>query len=253
MKICSLSSGSRGNSLFIESENTRILVDAGLSCKQIKTRLQSIGIEPQTIQAIIITHAHRDHVSGADVFSYQFDVPIYGHPDTLDTLTYLFKRNNKIIPWTGEFVIEDMILSPFRVSHDAFPTVGYLISANGKTMSICTDLGVVTPEVIENLKLSQFLVIESNHDPDMLANGPYPWELKERISSRVGHLSNHDTGVLLKKVLNGYINKILLAHLSEENNSMEMAKKTVLGYIGEQHESLIDVIEQRKISNIYEI
>jgi len=252
MRICSLSSGSRGNSLFIESESTRILVDAGLSCKQIKTRLQSLEIDPQTIQAIVITHAHRDHVSGADVFSHQFEVPVYGHPDTLDTLTYLFKRNNKIIPWTGEFVIEDMVLAPFRVSHDAFPTVGYLISANGKTMSVCTDLGVVTQEVLENLKLAQFLVIESNHDPDMLANGSYPWELKERISSRVGHLSNHDTGVLLKKVLNGYMNKILLAHLSEENNSTEMAKNTVLEYVGEQHENLIEVIEQRKISKIYE-
>jgi phosphoribosyl 1,2-cyclic phosphodiesterase len=252
MKICSLSSGSRGNSLLIESESTRILVDAGLSCKQIKTRLHTIGIDPQTIHAIVITHAHRDHVAGADVFSDQFDVPIYGHPDTLDTLTYLFKRNNKIIPWTREFVIEDMVLSPFLISHDAFPTVGYLISANGKTMSVCTDLGVVTQEVLENLKLAQFLVIESNHDPDMLANGPYPWELKERISSRVGHLSNHDTGMLLKKILNGYINKILLAHLSEENNSAEMAKNTVLEYIGKQHEHLIDVIEQRKISKVYE-
>ncbi len=253
MRICSLSSGSRGNSLIIESENTRILVDAGLSCKQIKTRLQSIGIDPQTIQGIVLTHAHRDHVSGADVFSFQFDVPVYGHTDTLNTLTYHFKRNNKIIPWTGEFIIEDMVLSPFRVSHDAFPTVGYLISANGKTMSVCTDLGVVTPVVQENLKLSQFLVIESNHDPDMLANGPYPWELKERITSRVGHLSNHDTGVLLKKILNGHMHKILLAHLSEENNSLKLAKDTVLEYIGGQHEDLIDVIEQRKISKIYEL
>ena len=252
MRICSLSSGSRGNSLFIESENSRILIDAGLSSKQLKTRLQSLGIDPQTIQAIVITHAHRDHVSGADVFSSQFSIPVYGHPDTLNTLTYLFKRNKNIIPWTGEFVIEDMILTPFRLSHDAFPTVGYRISANGKTMSVCTDLGVVTPEVQENLKLAQFLVIESNHDPDMLANGPYPWELKERITSRVGHLSNHDTGALLRKILNGYIYKILLAHLSEENNLPKLAKNTVLEYVGVQHEDLIEVIEQRKISKIYE-
>jgi phosphoribosyl 1,2-cyclic phosphodiesterase len=253
MKICSLSSGSKGNSLFIESENTRILVDAGLSCKQIKTRLKSIEIDPQTIQAIIITHAHRDHVLGADMFSHQFEVPIYGHPDTLDNLTYLLKRNNKIIPWTGQFIIDDMTMVPFRVSHDAFPTVGYLIMANGKSMSVCTDLGIVTRVVEENLKLAQFLVIESNHDPEMLENGPYPWELKERISSRVGHLSNHETGELLKKILNGYMNKILLAHLSEENNLASLAKNTVLEYIGGQHEDLIDVIEQRKVSKVYEL
>lgn len=252
MRICSLSSGSKGNSLFIESENSRILVDAGLSCKQIKTRLQAIDIDPQTIQAVVLTHAHRDHVSGADVFSYQFKVPIYGHPDTLDTLTYLFKRNNTIIPWTGDFRIQDMVISPFRVSHDAFPTVGYLISAGRKTISVCTDLGVVTPLVKENLKMSQFLVIESNHDPEMLANGPYPWELKERITSRVGHLSNHETGELLKQILNGHMRKILLAHLSDENNLPELAKGTVLEYIGGKHEDLVDVIKQRKISKVYE-
>jgi phosphoribosyl 1,2-cyclic phosphodiesterase len=252
MRICSLSSGSKGNSLFIESENSRILVDAGLSCKQIKKRLQAIDIDPQTIQAVILTHAHRDHVSGADVFSHQFKIPIYGHPDTLNTLTYLFKRNSTIIPWTGDFRIQDMVISPFRVSHDAFPTVGYLISAGRKTISVCTDLGVVTPVVKENLQMSQFLVIESNHDPQMLANGPYPWELKERITSHVGHLSNHDTGELLKQILNGHMHKILLAHLSDENNLPELAKETVLEYIGGQHEDLVEVIEQRKISKVYE-
>jgi len=252
MRICSLASGSRGNSLFVESENARILVDAGLSALQIKTRLQSINIDPITINAIVITHAHRDHVSGADVFSHQFQVPIYGHPDTLDTLTYMFNRNQKIIPWTGEFTIEDMIISPFRVSHDAFPTIGYRISAREKTMAVCTDLGVVTEEVEQNLKQAQFLVIESNHDPDMLMKGPYPWELKERIASRVGHLSNHDTGVLLKNILNGRMHKILLAHLSEENNLPDLAKNTIIDYIGSQHESLIDIIEQRKVSTLHE-
>ncbi|UCF65466.1 MAG: MBL fold metallo-hydrolase [bacterium] len=252
MRICSLASGSRGNSLFIESENARILVDAGLSALQIKNRLQSIDIDPCTIDAIILTHSHRDHVSGTDVFSHQFQVPIYGHPDTLDSLTYMFKRNQKIIPWTGEFIIEDMIITPFRVSHDAFPTVGYRISAREKTMAVCTDLGVVTEEVEQNLKKAHFLVIESNHDPDMLMNGPYPWELKERIASRVGHLSNHDTGAFLKKILNGRMNKILLAHLSEENNLAELAKNTVIDYLGSQHELMIDIIEQRKVSVMHE-
>jgi len=252
MRICSLASGSRGNSLFVESDHSRILVDAGLSALQIKTRLKSIDVDPHTIKAIILTHAHRDHVSGADVFSHQFEIPIYGHPDTLDTLTYMFKRNQKIIPWTGEFVVEDLIISPFRVSHDAFPTVGYRISEREKTMAVCTDLGVITPEVEKNLKLAQFLVIESNHDPDMLMNGPYPWELKERIASRVGHLSNHDTGEFLKRVMNGRMKKILLAHLSEENNLPHLAKNTIIEYIGSQHADLVDIIEQRKVSEIHE-
>ena len=167
---------------------------------------------------------------------------------------YVFRPGEckEVNPWTGEFIIGEMIFSPFRVSHDSFPTVGYLISVREKSMAVCTDLGVVTTEVEKNLKKAQFLVIESNHDPDMLMNGPYPWELKERIASRVGHLSNHETGTLLKNILNGQIQKILLAHLSEENNTPDLARNTIIDYIGTQNEDLIDIIEQRKISKIHE-
>ena len=251
MKICSLSSGSKGNSLFIETQDTRILVDAGLSALQIKTRLESIQIDPKTIDGIVLTHAHRDHVNGADAYSVQFGVPIYGHPDTLDELTYLFKKSKAIIPWSGVFSIKDLLLEPFRVPHDSHPTVGYRISSQRKTIAVCTDLGTTTREVEENVTNVDCLLIESNHDPEMLINGPYQWELKERIASRVGHLSNHDTGALIKKIINGRMEKILLAHLSEENNTPDLAKATILEYIGYQAEEFIDVIEQRKVSDIF--
>jgi phosphoribosyl 1,2-cyclic phosphodiesterase len=190
MKICSLASGSRGNSLFVESEHNRILIDAGLSAAQIKARLNSIKVAPESIEAIVITHVHRDHVNGANTFSRQYGIPIYGHPDTLDELTSFFNGNKKIAPWTGTFAIGDFILEPFKVSHDAFPTVGYLVTNQNRKMVICTDLGVITQEVEQYIKQAQFIIIESNHDPDMLMNGPYPWELKERIASRVGHPKN---------------------------------------------------------------
>jgi len=253
MKICSLASGSKGNSIFIESHSTRILVDAGLSALQIKNRLKSINIPPESLDAIVITHAHRDHVAGIDVLSYQFDIPVYGHTDTLNTLTYFLKRTKKICPWKEQFPIKDMVLKPFRVSHDAIPTVGYLISTSHRNVAVCTDLGVITPDVEEHLSRAQIVILESNHDPEMLLNGPYPWELKERIASRVGHLSNHDSGIFLKSILNGQMQKILLAHLSEENNLPDLAKSTILDYIGFQHDDMVDVLEQRKVSQIFSI
>jgi phosphoribosyl 1,2-cyclic phosphodiesterase len=145
------------------------------------------------------------------------------------------------------------MLSPFLLSHDAIPTVGYRISDNVKKIVVCTDLGVVTQEVENNLKEVDLVVIESNHDPELLKNGPYPMELKLRISSDVGHLSNHDTGILLKKILHKNIQKILLAHLSDENNTHYLARNTVLEHIGPQFEDLIDIIGQREISPVFEI
>jgi phosphoribosyl 1,2-cyclic phosphodiesterase len=253
MQICSLASGSRGNSILIESNDSRILIDAGLSALKIKNALMTLRIEPNSVDAIVITHAHRDHVNGAGVFSNQFKIPVWGHPDTLDRLSYLFSRNQNVKPWTGSFKIKDMNLKPFAVSHDAIPTVGYKIQSNSKTIVICTDIGMITSGVENNLKEADLLVIESNHDPDMLRNGPYPLELKNRISSNVGHLSNYDTGALLKRILNHKMEQILLAHLSEENNSPDLAKKTVLEFIGSQFEDQIAIIEQQKMSPIFQI
>jgi phosphoribosyl 1,2-cyclic phosphodiesterase len=200
----------------------------------------------------LITHAHRDHVNGVGTLSKQFNTPVWGHPQTLDYLTFLLKKNQYVNPWKGKFTIKNMTLSPFTLSHDAVPTVGYRISDNNKTMAVCTDLGVVTQEVESSLEGIDFLIIESNHDPELLKNGPYPIDLKMRISSDVGHLSNQDTGMLLRKILHKNMQKILLAHLSDENNSCNLAKNTVLEYVGPQFEDLIDIIEQRKLSPIFE-
>lgn len=251
IKFCALSSGSKGNSIYIESDHTRVLVDIGLSALQIRKRLESIGVNPADLDAIVLTHAHRDHVQGAGVFSRQFNTPIYGHPETLQSIAHYFKKKEPRIPWNGPFEIGDLHFSPFRVSHDAFPTVGYRIEQGTTSLAICTDLGHVTREVTENLVNVQALVIESNHDPNMLMNGPYPWDLKERIASRVGHLSNHDTGLLLKNILGLRLKKICLAHLSDENNTPQTALETVLEYIGESQREMVSVLEQRTISPVH--
>ncbi len=253
MRICSLSSGSKGNCIFVESADARVLVDAGISARQISQRLQAIGVDPTSIDAIVLTHAHNDHIRGAGVFARKYGSPIYGHPETLDQMTYFLRKNETIVPWTKAFSIKDLSFAPFEIPHDAFPTVGYSIHQNGKSLVVCTDLGVATRQVEAVLRQADILLIESNHDPDMLMNGPYPWELKERIASRVGHLSNHDTGELLKAVINGRTQQVLLAHLSEINNSPQIALDTVLEYIGYRHEAMVKVLEQRKVSEIFEL
>ncbi|GAB4370931.1 MAG: MBL fold metallo-hydrolase [Calditrichia bacterium] len=253
MKICSLSSGSKGNSLYVESAYARILIDAGISAQQIKERLRSIEVDPAEIDALVLTHSHNDHVRGAGILSRQMGIPIYAHPETLDSISYLMRRKEILKPWSESFSIKDLTFHPFRLSHDAFPTFGFLISNPTPKLAVCTDLGLVTGEVLENLRQARLVIIESNHDPEMLMNGPYPWELKERIASRVGHLSNHDTGLLLKNILNGNLNRIFLAHLSEENNTLDLAKNTVLEYIGPGWETQVEIFQQKTVSPIFEI
>ncbi len=251
MKFFILASGSRGNSLFVESHHGRFLIDVGLSARQIELRLHSKEIDPASIDAIILTHAHRDHVAGVGVFANRHKLPIYGHPETLDNISYLLKPHPKIKPWTGEFAIKDVRFTPFRVSHDCHPTHGYLVQENNSVLGVCTDLGVVTNEVKQHIRQAHALLLESNHDPNLLMNGPYPWHLKERVSGRLGHLSNHNAGELLKEIFSPHLGRVVLGHLSQENNTAALAYQTVLEYVGADKESIIDVVEQKNVSEMY--
>lgn len=251
MKYCVLASGSRGNSLFIESGYSRILLDIGLSARKIEERLATIGVSPDSLDAIVLTHSHKDHVRGAGVFARRFGTPIYAHPQTLDQITYLLRGKEDVHPWREAFSIKDLTFRPFPLPHDSDPTFGYLIGENGKNLAVCTDLGVVTDRVRENLREAHAIVLESNHDPGMLMSGPYPWHLKERISSRLGHLSNSEAGELLREVLHASISRIILGHLSEENNTPEKALNTVFSLIPSSARELCTVIEQRKSSALY--
>jgi len=253
MNFCVLASGSKGNSVFVESHYARILVDVGLSARQIETRLKMLQIDPASIDAIVLTHAHNDHVRGAGVFARRFGVPIYAHPQTLDDITHLFSGKESLHPWNESFQIKDMIFEPFALSHDCFPTVGYLIQTDNKRLALCTDLGMVTEEVRQYLPRANAIILESNHDPEMLLNGPYPWHLKERIASRLGHLSNQEAGELLQDIAHAGLSKIILGHLSDENNTPEIARETVYSYIGRSLQEICEVIEQRKISNVFTI
>ncbi|NOX37639.1 MAG: MBL fold metallo-hydrolase [Calditrichaeota bacterium] len=253
MRFCILASGSRGNSVFIESDYARVLVDVGLSARQIELRLRGIGVDPSSIDAIVLTHDHTDHVRGVGVFARRFGVPIYGHPDTLDNITYLLRNQETIQPWHREFFIKDLGFWPFPLPHDSYPTVGYLVEHHQRYLAICTDLGVATEEVKQHLQEANAILLESNHDPEMLLNGPYPWHLKERIASHVGHLSNHNAGELLNAVLHPGVQQVILGHLSEENNTAQLALQTVLEYLPTTVHDQVTVIEQRQVSPVFQL
>jgi phosphoribosyl 1,2-cyclic phosphodiesterase len=253
MRFFIIASGSKGNSIFIETDYTRLLIDAGISANKIAEKLESYEIEPQTIDAIVLTHSHTDHVRGVGRFSKRYGVPIYAHPETLDSVTNLLKQNQGLVPWYQAFQIKDIRLKPFKLSHDCEPTFGYLIEDNYKSLAICTDLGVATNNVKETLHHANSIILESNHDTDMLIMGRYPYYLKERISSRVGHLSNYEAGNLLRAVIHTGIQQVILGHLSDENNTPQMALETVLSINELQVESILSVISQDQSSQIFQL
>lgn len=231
IKFCSLSSGSSGNCQYIETENSKILIDAGFSGKRIEALLSSIGVNPSTLDGILVTHEHIDHSMGVGVFSRRYDIPIFANANTWIGMSSIIKsineKNTKIFKTNDNFDINDISIHPINVFHDSLEPVGYILY-NGKTkISIITDTGCVNDNIKYEIKNSNLYYMESNHDVQMLREGSYPWSLKQRIMSTKGHLSNDDAGVILGDVLAGKGEVVLLAHLSQDNNLPELAYKTV--------------------------
>jgi len=220
LAVCVLASGSKGNAVYISDGFTSILVDAGFSAIEIKRRLKSRGLNPKEINAILVTHEHSDHIQAVAVLSRQLRLPVYINHKIKD-ITPLADTVHEVRTFTSgvPFQINNLVVDPFVVSHDAAEPVGFAIGQNGKRIGLATDLGTVTPAVMQNLKDCHMLIIEANHDPDMLANGPYPWTLKQRIQSRSGHLSNKQSGRLLRELQHRDLQHVILAHLSETNNT----------------------------------
>lgn len=230
MKFCSLFSGSSGNSLFIQSQDTSVLVDAGLTGKALMSALDSIGEDPSQIKAILISHEHIDHTCGAGVMSRKFDIPLYANEKTWAAMESKVGRiaahNKRII--NGEASIDDLNVRTFRVPHDSAACIGFTIEDRaGKIMSTVTDMGVFTREIREGIKDSDLILIESNHDVEMLKYGPYPYDLKRRVLSELGHLSNEDSAAAILSFMDERHRHILLGHLSSTNNVPELAYKTV--------------------------
>lgn len=233
MRLCSLYSGSSGNSIYVGSDNTHVLIDAGVSAKKIMEGLHNLSIKPEEIDAILITHEHSDHIAGLGVLLRKFGIPVYGTNKTLEAVSQ-YKGLGKVdfslfhgIEPEQSFSIEDLTVKPISTWHDAVDPVCYTLSDGNKKVSVATDMGDFDDHIVESLSDSDAMLIEANHDIRMLEVGPYPYYLKQRILGKQGHLSNERGGQLVKSLLNDHIKGIYLGHLSKENNYPDLAFEAV--------------------------
>lgn len=304
-----LASGSKGNSTLVTGGKTRILVDAGLSCRELFRRMKLADEDPATLDAILVTHEHQDHVNGLAVTARKLGIPVYftegthrawmrwltprrqmtyaqwleqcrnqaasrqaeaeateGEPDDAEAVTAQAAEKSepeKDPTWlpavqyfqAGQtFQVGDIAVSPFTIPHDATDPVGFVFQAEGVRMAVATDLGYMPPNVKAQLKKLDLLLLESNHDLEMLKDGPYPWSVKQRVLSRVGHLSNETAAKFLEEDYDGQATYVILGHLSESNNLPELARVTAERalsgrasllanrlLLAEQHQALIPV------------
>lgn len=233
MRLVSIASGSSGNCIYAGSDNTHILVDAGISNKRIEQGLHEIGVKGQELAGIVVTHEHSDHTKGLGVLLRKYGVPVYGTRETLMEIKgqkYLGEYPEELlrpICPDVDFSVGDLELKPFSIDHDAANPVAYRIHHGRKSVAVATDMGHYNQYIIEHLKGLDALLIESNHDVNMLQTGPYPYYLKRRIMGDYGHLSNENAGRLLCCILHENLKKILLGHLSKENNYEALAYETV--------------------------
>ena len=226
--FCSLYSGSSGNSLFVQTDNTKILVDAGESAKKIETALNSIDVNINDIDAVIVTHEHSDHIKGLSTISKKFDIPIYANKETWDAMPQVAEKtkNQNLFNVNEKFEIGDLKIVPFSIPHDAANPCGFNIFYNNQKISIATDIGHIDKKIIKNLEESSFILLESNYDPNILSYSKYPYSLKQRIPGPNGHLSNEAAGKTVSYLLNSGLKNVMLGHLSKENNFPELAYKT---------------------------
>lgn len=237
-KFCSLYSGSTGNSSLIQTENTKILIDAGESAKKITEALASIHIEPTQIDAILITHEHSDHIKGLGTFSKKYNVPVYANIETWNAMLVQKEKLNieNIKYFTfNKFEIGDFSILPFSIPHDAANPCGFNIFYKDKKISVATDIGHMTTDIVNNLCNSSFILLEANYDPNILKCSSYPYPLKQRICGPNGHLSNDVAGKTISYLVKHGLNTVMLGHLSKENNFPELAYKTVVEHLIENN------------------
>lgn len=261
MNYISLSSGSCGNSHYIEGEDTKIIVDAGISGKKIVENLNVHGKCLDNLNAIMVTHEHTDHIKSVGILSRRFDAPIYATEKTWEqmeaNLGKIASKNIKVFEKGTSLDIGSVKVESFPIFHDAADPVGYSFNQGRKKIAIVTDIGIVTEEVFEKIKGSDIAVIESNYDEDMLSFCSYPPTLKKRIRSEYGHLSNSEAGYLGIALVKSGTKKLLLAHLSKESNLPQLAFQTVgsiLSSNGITPEDVgLDVIHRGRVSKLYSI
>lgn len=225
VKFCVLASGSSGNCALIATERTSILVDAGLSARDLGRRLAGIGETPEKLAAIVITHEHSDHVAGLARLAKKLNIPVYATWLTSPALEWHdYSPKLELFQAGATFPIGDIEVQSFTVPHDAIDPVAYCFCAQGVKIGVLTDLGYITSSIRFHLRGTDLLLLESNHDLDMLKVGPYPWSVKQRVMGRMGHLSNLTACEFLLQSLDSSTAHLILGHLSEHNNHPEIAR-----------------------------
>jgi phosphoribosyl 1,2-cyclic phosphodiesterase len=237
LRVCVLGSGSKGNCTYVESSEACILIDAGLSAREIERRLLQIGRSPTALDGILLSHEHSDHIHGAGVLARRYKLPLYANRAT-------WHRAQPIVGKVGElhefctgspFMLKDLMIDPFSLPHDADDPVAFRLAWRRRRLAVVTDLGFPSQLVRERLKGCHLLLLEANHDESLLKTGPYPWPLKQRIGGKSGHLSNLQSGQILREVLHDELEHVILGHLSEINNRPDLARLSAqdsLGSIG---------------------
>jgi phosphoribosyl 1,2-cyclic phosphodiesterase len=229
LSACVLASGSKGNAIYLAGGQTRILVDAGLSGREIERRMKARQLSAADLDAIIVTHEHSDHIQGVGVLARRYNIPVHINRRTALAGNGRLGNITNLVHFrcgTG-FRVGALEIHPFTTSHDAADSAGFTIRCKGCKAGIATDLGIATELVKKHLENCQLLVLEANHDPQMLIDGPYPWPLKQRIRGRNGHLSNTQCRDLLGELLHADLKQVVLAHLSENNNTPAQALNAV--------------------------
>ena len=255
MRFSVLGSGSRGNSVYIESGKTGILIDAGFSGKEIETRLQSIGRTLSSVCALCITHEHNDHIQGAGVISRRCKIPTYINGGTLAAGE---KRMGKLYVQkefeTGDLLqIGDLQVRSFRISHDTADPVGYVVSDGKRSVGYCTDTGKVSHLIGRRLAECNGLILEFNHNLQMLKNGPYPLPLQQRVRSSRGHLCNEDAAVFLAGLIGDHLHTAVLAHLSETNNTPLLARKAAMLSVKQWGDTSLLISSQEKATALVQL
>lgn len=238
MRVSVLSSGSKGNTTYIETDNTKILIDIGNTAKYVKEKLEEFEVDPNDLDAILITHTHQDHVKGLRVFEKQYNTLVYVSDIMLKSLGYL--KNYKLLE--DSFDIKDIHVDMIKTSHDTEDSKGYIISDSVSSIVYITDTGYINRKYFDLLSNRDLYIMESNYDAQMLMNGKYPFHLRQRILSDKGHLSNYDSALYLSSFIGSNTKYILLAHLSEENNTEEIAYNTLTERLRDDNRNFSNII-----------
>ena len=235
LNFCSLYSGSSGNCYFVESDNTKLLIDAGVSLKKIEEGLNSIDILPSSLDGILVTHEHADHIQSLGNISKKYDIPVYANIETFDSMqkqtSKISDKNINYIKINESFDINDIKIKSFSIPHDAANPCGFILQNDDSKICTATDIGHMTKDIIRNLEGSSFILLESNYDPEVLRYTKYPYKLKLRIASATGHLSNSEAGATINHLMGCGLKTAMLGHLSKESNFPELAYQTVVDEI----------------------